>query len=80
VFTKHLPLRAVNVRSRPRGEQDKRAPSHASYLYTPFMTADDAREPIADEERVKKGRALFVWHAVIAIVGVFAANARRDSA
>jgi hypothetical protein len=44
------------------------------------MTADDAREPIADEERVKKGRALFVWHAVIAIVGVFAANARRDSA
>jgi hypothetical protein len=44
------------------------------------MTADDAREPIADEEKVKKGRALFVWHAVIAIVGVFAANARRDSA
>ena len=44
------------------------------------MTADDAREPIADEEKVKKGRALFVWHAVIAIVGVFAANARRESA
>ena len=64
----------------PEGNKTQRAPSHASHLYTPFMTADDAREPIADEEKVKRGRALFVWHAVIAIVGVFAANARRDSA
>lgn len=66
----------------PEGNKTQRAPSHiyASHLYTPFMTADDAREPIADEEKVKKGRALFVWHAVIAIVGVFAANARRESA
>lgn len=69
----------MNVRSRPRGEQDTKG-TVASHLYTPFMTADDAREPIADEEKVKKGRALFVWHAVIAIVGVFAANARRESA
>ena len=63
----------------PRGTRTKGTVA-ASHLYTPFMTADDAREPIADEEKVKKGRALFVWHAVIAIVGVFAANARRESA
>jgi hypothetical protein len=45
------------------------------------MTADAARDALADDEKVKKGRALFVWHAVIALVGVFAANtARRDSA